>query len=83
MTPFSRCLLYSHHIYARSKIKSIQNLSQDYKVRGIFKVGRPGYIYINGKINDVQKSVKALKVLPSLLKRLMLETQLAIPYGEV
>ena len=60
--PFSRCLLYSHHIYARSKMKAIQSLSQEHKVRGIFKVGRPGYIYIDGTNKGVQSSVKALKV---------------------
>ena len=54
--------MYSHHIHATAKIKSIQSLAQEYKVHGIFKIGKPGYIYIDGTIKGVQSSVKALKV---------------------
>lgn len=43
-------------------MKTIQGLSRQYKVRGVFKVGRPGYIYIDGTLQGVESSVKALKV---------------------
>jgi hypothetical protein len=62
MSKAARCLLYSHHIYARSKIKSIFSLAETYHVNGIFKVGRPGYISIEGEEADVKESVKVLKV---------------------
>jgi hypothetical protein len=53
--------LYSHHIRARQKIKHLSNLSDDYGVRGVFKVGRPGYIFVDGDETAVRKSVKSIK----------------------
>jgi len=62
MSQASRCLLYSHHIYARAKIKAIQRLADDHSVEGIFKVGKPGYIFISGDETNIGKSLKVLKV---------------------
>lgn len=62
MSRLTRCLLYSHHIHARAKIKAIHRLADDFNVDGVFKVGRPGYIFFHGDELNVQKAVKALKV---------------------
>jgi hypothetical protein len=55
-------LIYSHHIYARAKIRSIARLSELYGVSGVFKVGRPGYIFMDGDEAGIRESVKSLKV---------------------
>jgi len=57
-----KCLIYSHHIRNRSKIKTILDLSHQYSVTGVFKVGRPGYIFIDGDEAAVHNSETAIKV---------------------
>jgi hypothetical protein len=37
------------------------NLSDDYGVSGVFKIGRPGYIFIDGDEAAVRESVKSIK----------------------
>jgi hypothetical protein len=62
MSRCTRCLLYSHHIRARSKIKTISSLSDRFNVDGIFKIGRPGYIYVDGDESGVHEAIISLKV---------------------
>jgi hypothetical protein len=57
----ARCLLFSHHIEARAKLKAIAKLA-DNNVSGVFRVGKPGYVFISGDATHVQASVKSLKV---------------------
>jgi hypothetical protein len=57
----ARCLLYSHHIRDRSKIKALSRLSENHGVNGVFKIGKPGYIFLEGNENAVRESVKSIK----------------------
>jgi hypothetical protein len=68
MSRGTRCLLYSHHICARSKIKAISTLSDRFDIEGIFKIGRPGYIYLAGDESEVHGAVTSLKVYSQKLK---------------
>ena len=39
------CILYFHHIYSKSKIRHLHELSQTYNLTGIMKTTRPGFLY--------------------------------------
>ena len=57
-------MLYLHHLEAKHKhqLRRIVRVSRRYNVTGAFKVGQPGYIFIDGAPSDVQNSIKFLKV---------------------
>ena len=39
------CILYFHHIYSKTKIRHLHDLSQTYNLTGIIKTTRPGFLY--------------------------------------
>jgi len=62
MASRTRCILYLEHLEAHRTIRRITRLSEQFKVNGIFKIGHPGYVFIDGASSDVKKSVKSLRV---------------------
>ncbi|KAI9738007.1 MAG: hypothetical protein M1834_009377 [Cirrosporium novae-zelandiae] len=40
-----RCIFYFHHIYSSKKIKILHQLAQKYRLTGIMKTNRPGFLY--------------------------------------
>jgi hypothetical protein len=40
-----RCVFYFHHIYSSKKIKHLHGLAQTYRLAGIMKTSRPGFLY--------------------------------------
>ncbi|KAA6412833.1 MAG: hypothetical protein FRX48_03826 [Lasallia pustulata] len=39
------CILYFHHIYSKSKLRHLHDLSQTHNLTGIIKTTRPGFLY--------------------------------------
>jgi hypothetical protein len=56
-----RKLIYSHHIIARSKRKSLKDLALIYKIGGYVKIGWPGIIIIEGLHSNCASFVQEIK----------------------
>ena len=60
-----RCILFSYHLFKKAKISCIIRLSQRYNVNGIFKTGKPCYIFLDGNTEEVREALTVVKVSPS------------------
>ena len=61
MVVLARKLIYSHHIIAKSKRKAIADLSRDYQLGGMAKIGWPGIIIIEGEENNCDRFIDDIR----------------------
>ena len=47
--------IYMHHIYSKYKRRNIVNWAREYKLTGFLMAGKPGVIYVEGILNNIEE----------------------------
>jgi hypothetical protein len=45
-------------------MKALSRLAEEFRCNGTFKIGKPGYIFLEGDENAVRESLRAIKARP-------------------